>query len=166
MNEGCMRKILTDAIAIANGAGRTVAFRPRESEGFSYYSPTSKWLNPLFVGGYDFTRPPPDITKEGVIFDHGKLSAKQAVTGADGVATVTYTAPEGAPQGNTDPVIVVTLLVTPIGTDYANALFRSVNLRLVPRGVILPPNNPPVAFFTVAHAEKSTERAVSSSTAR
>lgn len=89
-----------------------------------------------------------DITKEGVIFDHGKLSAKQAVTGADGVATVTYTAPEGAPQGNTDPVIVVTLLVTPIGTDYANALFRSVNLRLVPRGVILPPNTAPTASFT------------------
>ena len=49
-----MRKILTDAIAIANGAARTVAFTPRESEGFGYYSPTSKWLNPLFVGGYDF----------------------------------------------------------------------------------------------------------------
>jgi hypothetical protein len=61
-----MRKILTDAIAIANGAARTVSFRPRESEGFGYYSPTSKWLNPLFVGGYDFTRPPPEITKEGV----------------------------------------------------------------------------------------------------
>jgi hypothetical protein len=61
-----MRKILTDAIAIANGAGRTVAFTPRESEGFGYYSPTSKWLNPLFVSGYDFMRPPPEITKDGV----------------------------------------------------------------------------------------------------
>jgi hypothetical protein len=61
-----MRKILTDAIAIANAAARTVSFRPRESEGFGYYGPTSKWLNPLFVGGYDFTRPPPEITKEGV----------------------------------------------------------------------------------------------------
>ena len=61
-----MRKILTDAVAIANGAGRTVAFTPRESEGFGYYSPTSKWLNPLFVSGYDFMRPPPEITKEGV----------------------------------------------------------------------------------------------------
>ena len=61
-----MRKILTDAIAIANAAGRTFDFRPRESEGFGYYSPSSKWLNPLFVGGYDFSRPPPEITKEGV----------------------------------------------------------------------------------------------------
>jgi hypothetical protein len=61
-----MRKILTDAIAIANAAGRTVGFRPRESEGFGYYSPSSRWLNPLFVGGYDFTKPPPEITKDGV----------------------------------------------------------------------------------------------------
>ena len=61
-----MRKILTDAIAIANGAGRTVAFTPRELEGFGYYSATSKWLNPLFVSGYDFMRPPPEITKDGV----------------------------------------------------------------------------------------------------
>ncbi len=61
-----MRKILADAVAIGNAAGRTYALRPRESEGFGYYSPDSKWLNPLFVGGYDFTRPPPEITKEGV----------------------------------------------------------------------------------------------------
>jgi hypothetical protein len=61
-----MRKILTDAIAIANGAARTVSFTPRESEGFGYYSSTSKWLNPLFVGGYNFMQPPPEVTKEGV----------------------------------------------------------------------------------------------------
>jgi hypothetical protein len=61
-----MRKILTDAIAIGNGAARTVSLRPRDSEGFGYYGPPSHWLNPLFVGGYDFTRPPPEITKDGV----------------------------------------------------------------------------------------------------
>jgi hypothetical protein len=61
-----MRKILTDAIAVANASARTVSFRPRESEGFAYYGPQSKWLNPLFVSGYDFMRPPPEITKEGV----------------------------------------------------------------------------------------------------
>jgi hypothetical protein len=43
-----------------------VSFTPRESEGFGYYGPTSKWLNPHFVSGYDFMRPPPEITKEGV----------------------------------------------------------------------------------------------------
>ncbi len=61
-----MRKILTDAVAVGNAAGRTLDFRARPSEGFGYYADQSLWLNPLFVGGYDFTRPPPEITKEGV----------------------------------------------------------------------------------------------------
>jgi hypothetical protein len=61
-----MRKILADAVAIGNASARTLALRPREQEGFAYYGASSKWLNPLFVGGYDFTRPPPEITKEGV----------------------------------------------------------------------------------------------------
>jgi len=61
-----MRKILSDAIAIGNAAARTLSLRPRAQEGFAYYGASSKWLNPLFVGGYDFTRPPPEITKEGV----------------------------------------------------------------------------------------------------
>ncbi len=63
-----MRKILTDAIAFANATARTIAFSPREAEGFGYYGASSSWLNPLFVGGYDFTRPPPEITKEGIKF--------------------------------------------------------------------------------------------------
>jgi hypothetical protein len=61
-----LRKILTDAVAIGNAAARTISLRPRTSEGFGYYGPSSRWLNPLFVGGYDFTRPPPEITKQGV----------------------------------------------------------------------------------------------------
>ncbi len=63
-----MRKILTDAIAFANGTARTIAFSPRTAEGFGYYDASSYWLNPLFVGGYDFKRPPPQITKKGVEF--------------------------------------------------------------------------------------------------
>jgi hypothetical protein len=45
-----------------------IAARPIENvgTGFGYYGAASKWLNPLFVGGYNFTRPPPEITKEGV----------------------------------------------------------------------------------------------------
>jgi hypothetical protein len=61
-----MRKILTDAIAIANADGRTLVMRPRETEGFGYYGAASMWLNPLFVSGYNFMGPPPEITKAGV----------------------------------------------------------------------------------------------------
>lgn len=59
-----MKKILEDAISFANGAARTIAFTPHESEGFTYYG---NWLNPLFVGGYNFMDPPPQITEKGVV---------------------------------------------------------------------------------------------------
>ncbi len=61
-----MKKILTEAAAVANAASRTIMTNPRASEGFSYYGGDSKWFNSLFTGGYQFMTPPPDITKEGV----------------------------------------------------------------------------------------------------
>ena len=60
-----MRAILEDAVAVGNATARTIAFAPRESEGFAYY-PGSAWFNMLFVGGYEFMTPPPEITPEGV----------------------------------------------------------------------------------------------------
>ena len=53
-----MRKILEDAVVVGNATARTISFAPRPAEGFAYY-PDSAWLNPLFVGGYDFLDPPP-----------------------------------------------------------------------------------------------------------
>jgi hypothetical protein len=61
-----MEKILREAIMVANAAGRVTSFRPHPSEGFRYYDEKSYWTNQLFVGGYDFMKPPPEITKEGV----------------------------------------------------------------------------------------------------
>lgn len=61
-----MKKLLTDAVVIANGVSRTIAFRPRTSDNFNYYGKESNWLNPLFVGGYEFLMPPPRITDQGV----------------------------------------------------------------------------------------------------
>jgi len=61
-----MKKILTEAAAVANAASRAITFNARPSEGFSYYGGDSKWMNSLFVGGYEFITPPPEITKEGV----------------------------------------------------------------------------------------------------
>ena len=60
------RKILEDAVVVGNATARTVSFAPRPEEGFAYY-PGSAWLNPLFVGGYDFLDPPPQITAKGVV---------------------------------------------------------------------------------------------------
>jgi hypothetical protein len=61
-----MKKILTEAVAVANAMSRTIMTNPRASEGFSYYGGDSKWFNSLFTGGYEFLTPPPEITKEGV----------------------------------------------------------------------------------------------------
>jgi hypothetical protein len=61
-----MEKILTDAAAIGTAVGRTVNWNSRPSEGFYYY-PNSAWYNPLFIGGYNFETPPPQVSADGVI---------------------------------------------------------------------------------------------------
>ena len=61
-----MKKILTEALAVGNGIGRAVSLGGRPSEGFNYYGAESNWVNGLFVGGYEFMTPPPEITKDGV----------------------------------------------------------------------------------------------------
>ena len=83
----------------------------------------------------------------GVLQDYGTLSARTIVTGEDGRARVVYTAPP-QPAQSIGNVTVVTFYVTPIGNDYRGEQARSVDLRLVPPGVILPPNNAPKAAFT------------------
>ena len=61
-----MRKILQDAVVVGNATARTISFAPRPEEGFAYY-PDSQWLNMLWVGGYGFLDPPPEITADGVV---------------------------------------------------------------------------------------------------
>jgi hypothetical protein len=60
-----MRAILEEAVAVGNATARTLSIAPRESEGMAYY-PGSAWFNMLFVGGYQFLDPPPELTAEGV----------------------------------------------------------------------------------------------------
>jgi hypothetical protein len=60
-----LRNLLVQAASLGNAASRAIGTRARAEEGFTYY-PNSAWSNPLFAGGYDFTNPPPNITKEGV----------------------------------------------------------------------------------------------------
>jgi hypothetical protein len=56
--------ILTEALALANATSRSLLMHPRESDW--YYYPGSAWLNPLFVSGYEFETPIPQVTREGV----------------------------------------------------------------------------------------------------
>lgn len=85
---------------------------------------------------------------DGVAQDIGTLSTKTVVTGDDGRARATYTAPPRPSQSDSEG-IVVTFAVEPIGTDYRGEVARTVDLRLVTPGIIQPPNpGAPVVNFT------------------
>jgi hypothetical protein len=62
--DGRTKEILTDALALANASARTLFMAPRDPSW--YYYPDSAWFNFLFVTGYQFETPIPEITKEGV----------------------------------------------------------------------------------------------------
>ena len=80
-----------------------------------------------------------DITVGGVHADFGSLSARNMVTGSDGRASVVYTAP-AAPSVAVDSGTVVEIVITPVGTDYANTTARTAAIRLVPPGSVAPPD--------------------------
>jgi hypothetical protein len=61
-----MRAILEEAIAVGNATARTITFAQRPEEGFAFY-PNSAWSSALFVGGYQFLDPPPQISAEGAV---------------------------------------------------------------------------------------------------
>ena len=58
-----MKKILTDALAVANATSRSLLLNPRAADW--YYYPGSAWTNFLFVSGSEFETPIPIITREG-----------------------------------------------------------------------------------------------------
>jgi hypothetical protein len=58
------KKILTEALALANATSRSLLMNPRDPE--YYYYPDSAWWNSLFVSGYEFETPIPAVTPEGV----------------------------------------------------------------------------------------------------
>ena len=65
-----MKKILADAAAIGNAAGRVLNWRTA-SVRWPYY-PKSMWMNMLFEGGAYFETPPPEF-KDGMFKPYGVL---------------------------------------------------------------------------------------------
>ena len=76
-----MRAIFDEAAAVGTAAARTLSYRPRweGEEDWAYY-PGSAWLNPLFIGGYSWDTPPPEITADGIepypLVGHKHLDAR------------------------------------------------------------------------------------------
>src|SRR6478735_5654684 len=90
-----------------------------------------------------------EIFVGGTAADFGTLSARSIVTGTDGRATLVYTAPAAPGGPAVDNGTTVSIAVTPIGTDFANSLPRFATIRLVPPGVVVPPDGlQPVFTFT------------------
>jgi PKD repeat protein len=97
-----------------------------------------------------------DVTVDGKFVDFGALSSRDVTTGSDGRATLAYTSPAGGTglvAGGT-----VTVLATPTGADYKNAVPRSVDIRLVP---VVPPGSDPIAQFTFSPAAPNAGTPVS-----
>lgn len=103
--------------------------------------------------------PMPNVTfrldtfvNNSAIVGYGTLLNTTLVTGGNGKATTTYTAPK-AVAGDTStcnglPGGCVTITATPVGTNFANNSTRAVEIHLVSNGVIQPSNGvTPVAAF-------------------
>ena len=98
-----------------------------------------------------------DITVGGVHADFGSLSARNLVTGSDGRASLVYTAPS-APNVSVDNGTIVDIVITPVGTDYANTTSRTASIRLVPPGSVAPPDGlkPNFTFTPSAPVDSQT----------
>jgi hypothetical protein len=64
-----MKKILTEAVEVANATSRSLTMNPRDP-GWYYY-PGSAWWNPMFISGYEFETPIPEI--EGPVQDGRRM---------------------------------------------------------------------------------------------
>ena len=61
-----LRTILDDAAAVGNAASRTLGMGAHPTDDFRLYDGDTAWWNMLWVGGFEFTNPPPMITPDGV----------------------------------------------------------------------------------------------------
>jgi hypothetical protein len=61
-----LRRILDEAVAVGNAASRTLGMAAHPTDSFRYYDGDSAWWISLWVGGFEFTNPPPEITKDGI----------------------------------------------------------------------------------------------------
>jgi len=100
-----------------------------------------------------------DISVGETPVDFGTLSARTIVTGNDGNASVVFTAPPAPANGvfldncGSLPGSCITIVAAATGTNIINSNPESVQIRLVPTGVILPPATTPAACFTVSPSQ-------------
>jgi hypothetical protein len=141
-----MKKILVEAAAIGNAASRTISFAPRQSENFGYYGANSQWVNSLFVGGYEFMTPPPEITKEGL-----KQYPSDGAAKLNSRIGMFYTATGITPA--------MCMRLPNIGSQYLGAFFDSKGVALdgaKTYKVVLPKGIPAAKFWSLTVYDNQT----------
>ncbi len=86
-------------------------------------------------------------TLDGTPVDYGTLSVPQVVTGADGRGTAIYTIPKFSPFMAGTPSRRVSIVATPVGTDYNAALPFTVGVLVIPPPVPAATAGSPSASF-------------------
>ncbi|CAL1518685.1 DUF1254 domain-containing protein [Chitinophaga sp. MM2321] len=141
-----MKKILVNAAAVGNAMSRSVSTNPRESEEFNYYGPASKWCNSLFVGGYDFMRPPPEVTKTGI-----KQYPEDGARKLNSRTAMFYVATGITPA--------MCMRLANIGSQYLAAFYTSAGEPFDGNKtykIILPPNIPAAKFWSLTLYDNQT----------
>lgn len=140
-----MRRVLQEAVDVGNATARTVAFAPRDEEGFAFY-PDSAWINMIFVGGYEFLDPPPDITAQGVV-----------PRPSDGARKLNARTAFFYPYTGITPAMCMRL--TGIGSQYIMAM-RDANGEFLDGSrtyrLTLPPDIPQARFWSVVLYDSQT----------
>jgi PKD repeat protein len=106
-----------------------------------------------------------EIRVGGVRTDFGSLSARNLVTDTRGMATLVYTAPASPAGPSVDTGTTVNIAVIPIGGDFANEVPRQVTIRLIPTGVVVPPDGLQPAFTFTPPAPNDHEVVIFDATA-
>jgi len=78
--------------------------------------------------------------------DFGTLSARSIVTDSSGRATLVYTAPAAGGDVGVDTGATVQIAITPQESNFDNANTRFASIRLLPTGIIVPPDGLKPAF--------------------
>jgi PKD repeat protein len=100
-----------------------------------------------------------DMAVAGAMMDFGTISARTVVTDDEGRARLIYTAPPPAAIAG-GAGSIVTLMLAPMSGDSRGDFARQVDIRVVPRGTILPPNGVPVPDFTFSPTAPATFQTV------
>lgn len=97
-----------------------------------------------------------ETTVNGVVADFGELSSRTVSTGNDGRTSLTYQAP-AAPSLTAASDNIVTVVVTPVGSNYGNSYARNVVIRLARPNNPLPNGKPVPRFFFSPNAPSENE---------